>query len=161
MTIKEHYDASSGYNVTETIGSILHRAMSQMNGNYSTLMYASKLSTSWVLGYSNRMGPEGFRVNNEAERAAFESLARHPNPFWSGVRTFDAVIERVRTIEYKAGQRKEYVDALSFAKQSRQNMIAHVTCPAPSTLDGVKALLAAVQMALNAEEVEGKNSDFL
>ena len=155
-SFKEHYDVSSGYNVMETVGSILHRAMSQMNGNYSTLMYATKLSTSWVLGYSNRMGPDGFTVNNDAERAAFESLSHHPNPHWSNVKTFDAVIERVRTIDFKPGHRPNYVDARTFQKQSRQSTLSHVTCPAPATREAVKALVAAVQMALNAEDVQGK-----
>ena len=158
---KEHYDASTGYNVMETVGSILHRAMSQMNGNYSTLMYATKLSTSWVLGYSNRMGPDGFSVNNDAEKAAFESLSRHPNPYWSNVKTFDAVIERVRTIEYRAGFRPNYVDARTFQKQSRQGTISHVTCPAPASLDAVRALVAAVQLALDVDDNEGKTNDFL
>ena len=161
-SLKEYYDASTGFNTTETVGSILHRAMSQMNGNYSSLMYAQKLSTSWVLGYSNRMGPNGFCVNNDAEKAAFESLSRHPNPSWSCIRTFDAVIDRVRTIEFPSNlKRRSYIDAMAFARQSRQCTLAHVTGPAPESLDGVKALLTAVQMDLvTAEMVEGKKHDF-
>ena len=138
----------------DTFGNVLHHAVSQMNGNHSSYVYARKLSECWVLGFTNRMGLDGFTVGNDGEKSAWESLRR--NPRFGEVGNWDDVMALVSTIQFDpAGSRKKYVNALDFAKSVDKFSLDRVTYDAPASLEGVNQVLAEIKR--RSESEYGKN----